>query len=56
MKEDDNHCEYDLDMDEEDRFFRRWIIPKATINALQYCRRFAAVDGTHTKVSNLNFE
>lgn len=50
MKGDNNHCEYNLEIDKSNRFYRCWIVPKATIHAFQHCRRFVAVDGTHTKV------
>ena len=50
MKGDNSHCEYDLETDELNRFFRCWIIPKASIEAFKHCRRFVAIDGTHTKV------
>ena len=53
MKGDDNHCEYNLQVDESKRFHRCWFVPKATINAFRHCRRFVAMDGTHTKVSYL---
>lgn len=51
MKGDNNHCEYNLQVDKSKQFHRCWFVPKATINAFRHCRRFVAMDGTHTKVS-----
>ena len=37
--------------DQTGKFERLWVLPNATKEAMKHCRRFVALDGTHTKLN-----